>query len=808
MSQRLRRPWADLALAGPLILWLGSCTRDEPERPSNGFPVRLFTVPEFSRQRLLEAPLTAPVDLEGWWILTEREADSQELQPAAGHFRIDPEDGLTLAPGDPPLLRLMEIPAGAPLTLEASLAQPLARSDDRRSNLLQFFPLGALERTGSLEQVLRSQQVGLPSGKSSELASMVAFRLAAIRAAPSARLSDEQSALLEVTAPREPELRILALIPGEAPRSFRSLRVFQEPSRDPALRAREPHREVVAGEERVVVRIAPGGSHRSSGRPPRGTRWFSYGLALEEGSRFARDPLVYSLRVLQGNRELLRKEERIERWDSQADPFLDRDLDWPGSADPDLPVEVIVENQGAVALMVAQPLFRGPATDERPNLLLISLDTLRADHLSGSGYPRPTSPFLDRLAAESVFFENYQAVASHTLPTHVSMLTGLLPIQHRVTDLSRRLEAHAIPFLPALLADHGYATAAFTGGGFVSAAFGLSHGFDQFTMIDPLVPEHGLGLLPKRAQPGRQTLEDVSRWIESRHSERWFAFVHTYAIHNYFAPKPIVEQFDRQPKSAWRGDLALRLNPPYWRIPEQAPGPEDLRHLVDLYDATIRYVDQELERFFLRLESQGLLRNTLVVVTSDHGEEFWEHGGLQHSLTLFEEQLDVLLIIRRPGSRSGMRVQAPMSQADLAPTLLDLMDLRSQLPDAQTWPNSRAGLLIDSSSEAGSRTPFLAQIELEDARSLALRQGDLKILWGDTSDTVLCPARREWELYDLKLDPHETDDLALKNPALLEETRQRLTRITEEWGRFAHAASSRSQDGSVLEQLRALGYGR
>ncbi|MFH0945652.1 MAG: sulfatase-like hydrolase/transferase, partial [Planctomycetota bacterium] len=280
---------------------------------------------------------------------------------------------------------------------------------------------------------------------------------------------------------------------------------------------------------------------------------------------------------------------------------------------------------------------------------------------------------------------------------------------------------------------------------------------------------------------------------------------HTYAIHNYYAPAELVREFDTGPETSWRGDLSRRLNPPYWRAEGQAPLAGDAQHLVDLYDATIRYADLELARMFDRLESQGLLADTLVVITSDHGEEFLEHGGLQHSLTLFEEQLRVPLMIRLPHGSGGTRIHDPVIQADLAPTLVDLLGLRGRLPDPSCWQNSRANLLTGNADTAPS-TPLLAQIDRADARAIALRHGDLKLLWSDTTDQVLFPAPREWSLFDLRLDPEEAHDLALTHASLLKQERERFERIVERLRRDALEVSARPLDSDTLEQLRALGY--
>ncbi|MFH0947081.1 MAG: sulfatase-like hydrolase/transferase, partial [Planctomycetota bacterium] len=516
-----------------LILGTSACSRSVPEPPPRQLPLRLFQVESVEPEPILESAFRTGAGFEQWWLLGSG-ARAGLLQPAAEQLLPGRDGQLPLLPEGRPLFRLFEAPPGTPLKLELELGEDLSGSPGDTTTSLQCFSLGALKWTGSPEDVLTSRSIGMPSGGSRPLEGLLAFRLRAIQESSDARIETPRQIVLLMAAPREPELRVVVLRAEGGARAARSLRVLLDHSRGEEARNRRPHREVVAGEERILIRLAAGATHEVTEILPRGIRRLSFGVAVDPLEPPVSTPLPFTVKAERDGQAILTHRGRVEAHDLTEQAFEDVHLSWPEDSSPaaNAAVHLSFSNDGDRAMLFTQPILRGPAGSRQPNLLLISLDTLRADHLSGSAYPRPTSPFLDRFRQQSASFEQFLAVASHTLPAHVSMLTGLLPIQHQVHDKTHRLEARSIVYLPALLAESGYLTAAFTGGGFVSSAFGFSHGFDRFVMADPLTPADGLGLPPKRAQPGRRSLDDVARWIEERRDESWFAFVHTYAIHN------------------------------------------------------------------------------------------------------------------------------------------------------------------------------------------------------------------------------------------------------------------------------------
>lgn len=296
--------------------------------------------------------------------------------------------------------------------------------------------------------------------------------------------------------------------------------------------------------------------------------------------------------------------------------------------------------------------------------ILISIDTLRADHLGLYGYGRPTSPFLDSLARRATIFEEAYAQFPSTLVSHMSMFTGLQPREHGVFPPNSVLPAE-VETLPEVFRRHDFRTGGFTEGGFVSGRFGFRRGFEEFVARDR-----------NRNRPLEQTFRRGVRFLEKLGPEdRFFLFLHTYAVHTpYDAPPSYREPF-------WTGE------PPADAIP--ATGPALTRHnavggvlaqpaldwLTALYDAGIRQTDEVLRGFFTDLERLGLAGQVTVVVTSDHGEELQDHGRLNHT-QLYREVLRVPLLIVHPDQRSAVRRAGVVQLVDLAPTLYELARVR------------------------------------------------------------------------------------------------------------------------------------
>ncbi len=318
-----------------------------------------------------------------------------------------------------------------------------------------------------------------------------------------------------------------------------------------------------------------------------------------------------------------------------------------------------------------------PMPAAKYNLLVISIDTLRADHLTCYGYDRGTSPHLDQLASEGVLFENLTAASSWTVPSHMSMFTSLYPSVHKVQNFSIRL-AEGIPTLAQCLAQSGYVTAAFVTGPALNHYFGFNRGFqtyDDFTVSKMFENRAGqeIGFLEgiDHAVTNPAITDLATDWLRKHSQERFFLFLHYWDCHyDYIPPAPFNRKFD--PGYAGREDgrdveeRARKL--------EAHISAMDLAHMVALYDGEIAHTDEHVGKILQLVQDLRLSEKTLVIVLSDHGEAFLEHGKLLHGNSLYEELLHVPLIMRLPGViPAGKRVAGNVSHVDLMPTVLALL---------------------------------------------------------------------------------------------------------------------------------------
>jgi len=439
-----------------------------------------------------------------------------------------------------------------------------------------------------------------------------------------------------------------------------------------------------------------------------------------------------------------------------------------------------------------------PSEAPRPirKIVLISLDTLRADHLGVYGYPRDTSPRLDEFAQQGFVFDRMLAPAPNTPPSQMAMMTSLYPGRHGFTGQGDKL-APGIETLAGRLRAAGLRTAGFVDGGYLNAAFGFDRGFDSYD-------DQGgglAGILPR-----------AMRWLDAHDDEPFFLFLHTYDIHApYLSPPPYAGMFHQRP---YRGDLVPTVERLDALFLEQAAlDPEDVQHLIDSYDEGIRYTDAQLGRFLDDLERRGRYDDTLILVTSDHGEEFGEHGSVIHWQLYFQPNLRIPLIVRPPGSVEGpLRIADPAELIDILPTLLALAETdplaaaqgRSLLPAMSTKRDDEGALPLREA--AGEKTDRVALGWWPDPEQLPVRsivQGDHQLIFNEFA------AGRD-ELYDVVADPMTQNDLALEKPELAARLRalglqgMRDNRPIEATG----DATELMLDPEIYEQLRALGYER
>jgi arylsulfatase A-like enzyme len=392
---------------------------------------------------------------------------------------------------------------------------------------------------------------------------------------------------------------------------------------------------------------------------------------------------------------------------------------------------------------------------------------LRADHVSAYGYSRPTTPNIDRLADRGVLFEGAFSPASWTLPSHVSMLTGLYPHQHGAEETYYRGHEKT---LAEALRDRGYRTGAVSANTLWFARHrGVARGFvrfdDYFHSVADMASRTMLGrrfakgILPRLGyedHPGRRRAPSVNEgalnWIDKESGRPFFLFLNYLDSHDpYLPPTPYRTKFSRMP------DPGGRLNGRQGRYyPELTP--EELQGEVDAYDGAINYVDEHIGQLVAALEERGLMKNTILIVTSDHGESFGEHGLLMHLNGLYRETLHVPLIVVWPGQLpEKQRRSAPVSLTALPATVLEL----AGLPDQGSFPvPSLAGVLKDPAAPLADHCPLaeLAQFPHDAIKRNPCYSGRLKSLVCGPQHYVVHEKLGE-ELFRWMEDPQELNNL-------------------------------------------------
>ncbi len=423
----------------------------------------------------------------------------------------------------------------------------------------------------------------------------------------------------------------------------------------------------------------------------------------------------------------------------------------------------------------------GSAVPQR-NLILISVDTLRADRLGCYGYGRDTSPTIDRLAREGSLFVDASAPSPWTLPSHASMFTGLYPRRNGVTG-TRFTMPQDVPTLAGILQKLGYATAGIVTNSLLTTN-GLDRGFDHHEEVDKGGPHPS-------ATSGRGIA-----WLEARDRARpFFLLLHYIDPHSdYGTLEEVREQF----VEPYAGKLQGKSEELYAVVEGRLKlDGEDARHLSNLYDGAIRQLDGEIDKVLAYLDAEGLLENTLIVLTSDHGEEFLDHGGVLHGLTHHVEVSRVPMIFRGPDITPARRIEQPVSLIDLVPTCLrelgvpipenlDGLALQPLLRNGEPFPARRLYFEADlDGSMAGS------MIKGQDR---GIRDERYKLFYNMRTEKL--------RLYDLREDPGELKDVKDAHPGLVQELLEDLRSFLLA-GRDVPARPMSEED---LERLRELGY--
>jgi arylsulfatase A-like enzyme len=508
--------------------------------------------------------------------------------------------------------------------------------------------------------------------------------------------------------------------------------------------------------ETEAVRITPGS-------------FLEGAIALDGLAVSARaSPVEFLLRARSKSGERTLLEQTIDPASASARGWIDYRIDLAGLAGQEvrflLSTRVLRRTGDEVGTAFGLPLWSGgrilaPRRDSRTsNVILVSIDTLRADHLGAYGAKTPT-PNLDRFAAEGVLFENVVAPYPSTTASHMSMLTGLYPDVHGILAPVGQLSEDVLT-LAELFATNGYQTAAVTEDGMVAAKAGFARGFGFYREFKDWDPARTDGYV-------REGVSSALEWLDRHRGERFFFF-----LHNPYAPP-----------DEFRAAVA-----------EEVAAKTGLDRDRALYEGEVLYTDHEIGRLLSGLDERGLADDTVVVVTADHGEAFGEHGTIGHGWFLNDAVLSVPLVMRAPWEiPAGVRVPTPVSLVDVTPTLLQLAGLR--LPTGRQGVSLLPLIADPTSASYRDRTVF-SQHDRGDRASFVLRRGDRQ--WSFRKG-------EEPAVFDLRTDPHADHPIA--DPALIAEGRRLLDDFRQGSAKIANPEPARVPlDDATREKLRRLGY--
>jgi arylsulfatase len=434
------------------------------------------------------------------------------------------------------------------------------------------------------------------------------------------------------------------------------------------------------------------------------------------------------------------------------------------------------------------------------NIVLITVETTRADHLGCYGYGRNTTPFIDSLAAGGLVFEDAYAVRGNTWPSLTAMLTSRYPASTGVRGAGELLGAPA-PTVASVLGENGYATAAFLTNFCDAGAYGFNASICRFS---------------EAGGNDRNATDDALGWMKSMGRGRFFAWIHYFSPHNPYYPPSGYDVFtDGGYGGPYNGSVEQLYDVALGKANMSGA---DVAHVIALYDGDLLAADGEVRRVYSFLQDSGLLDSTIFIVSSDHGEELYDRNRyFFHDCSFYGSVLHVPLIMRLPGGPEGVRRGGFVGSVDYAPTLLALVNLSGDpsfegsaynplLPDGGGFDAVIGERYVAAPKDAKGRHQRLDP----EGAILTIRTGRWRYVYNPMNTT---PRNQCWpagldypvaheELYDIGKDQHELTNVAADNPGVARELRDELLRRYPQEG----GAAPRQASKDALDELRSLGY--
>jgi arylsulfatase A-like enzyme/Tfp pilus assembly protein PilF len=412
---------------------------------------------------------------------------------------------------------------------------------------------------------------------------------------------------------------------------------------------------------------------------------------------------------------------------------------------------------GLLVFIIYFPQKPVASTPEISNIIIISIDTCRADYLSCYGYPRPTTPNIDQVAREGILFENVISPIPVTLPAHSSMLTGTIPPYHGVHNNIHYKLAESNITLPEILKPHGFNTAAIVSAYVLDSQFGMSQGFDYYHDEFVEIQRNVFG----SERQGHETTRFALEWLDQNQEENFFLFLHYYDPHHkYNPPEPFATEYKDNP-----------------------------------YAGEIAFVDHCIGQVIEKLKKLNLYDSSLIIVAGDHGEMLGEHGEEEHTYFIYQSAIKVPLIFKLPGQSKTGKVKNLVGLIDVVPTICGLLGI--EIP-AQVQGEDLSFCMGQKQSPNQERYLY--------CESLVPTRFKANSLLGVVADGWKFIQTTRPELYDLKMDPAETKNLIDEQPQRARFLQEHLQQMLEQAVRKASPDSRLNLDAQAIKRLQSLGY--
>jgi len=466
---------------------------------------------------------------------------------------------------------------------------------------------------------------------------------------------------------------------------------------------------------------------------------------------------------------------------------------------------------GSILKSLSIPVWENPMITElsrqpKSNIILISLDTVRPDHMSCYGYGRSTTPHIDKIAGDGITFLNTYSTTSWTLPAHTSLLSGQTCNNHKIYLPQQKISPKTR--MLAEILKKQYYTAAFTGGGYLSPQYGFNRGFDQYYSIRVKTKKIRLNEVDIIARR-------VCKWLKFNQNKSFFLFLHTYQPHDPYANSSPFGRTYLTKTSKWDKVKLASL----WKGKDRFSSPfnkNERQNILDLYDGELKYTDTMfIGKIIDTLKKNKLYHNSMIIVVSDHGEEFYDHKAWLHDHSLYDESIKIPLIIKFPRNQySGKKIHNMVRITDIMPTILEEakvkmlhldMNGQSLLPQILGKENKNRIFITDLALRIGnSAQPDIIAISSNQFKLILNK----KIKSPYIKKASLTYRRLQIELYDLKNDPKETKNLALDSryTKLCNQMIREIKLYEKNLIKNSTIKNKVRMNDQILNQLKSLGY--